>query len=47
MVDITTTIRIKKTTKEILESLKIIPEEPMDRLIRRVILTSSLTGGTI
>jgi len=42
-----TTIWLDKKTKNILENLKIIPEEPMNSVVRRVILTSSLTGGTL
>jgi len=42
-----TTIRVHTSTKEELEKLKIIPEEPFDRVIRRLIASSREKEGII
>jgi len=42
-----TTIGISNKIKKILNNLKITQYEPYNSVIERVLLTSSLTGGTI
>jgi hypothetical protein len=41
------TINLKPKIYETLNDLKLIPEEPMNSVVKRLILTSSLTGGTL
>jgi hypothetical protein len=40
-------IRVDSKTKKLLDKLKLIPEEHYNTVIKRMILTSSLTGGTL
>lgn len=41
------TLNVRPKTKKVLGELKLVPTETYDNLIRRIIITSSMTGGTI
>jgi ribosomal protein S15P/S13E len=40
-------IKINSKTKKLLDELKLVKEEHYNTVIERLILTSSLTGGTL